>query len=327
MTITPPAPALRVTGKRLDELVDGVINNRLTDVGVAARDRLVQLLDGDGQAADRMINQRVKDVENDPVFRVECDRLPNAILLAALNAAHLANQLAAYLCLYHGLACEVTIDLEQGDGQVIPIEGATSPVFIKVAAPVYNARWQTAEGPREMLRITAERFNARLGIGLARRASLPPGHLSRVWDITVSDATGRDVTSDFPVIHPRRSAGVIPFAEAYVPLDATPARVAAHMERLVERYPDVWKGGLTEDGLGIFHWMNSGFLVEVQTVPEAPAAYTTLPVAIHRINCAALGVPMSSPMDLVERLVRVAEATSVRDRNTIYQLAIGEVTE
>ncbi|WP_336214737.1 hypothetical protein [Nonomuraea sp. LPB2021202275-12-8] len=326
MTITQPPPALRITGERIDSLVDAITNQRISDVGVAARSRLIHLLDEDSAAADRLINERTRDIENDPVYRIECECLPNPIELAAVNANHLADQLAAYLGYYHDLPCEISIDLEQGDGQVIPREGATRPLFVTEISPLYTVTWMTRDGAREMKRMPADRFKDRLGKNLARRAALAPNHASRVWDITVRDQSGRDITSEFPMLTPHRDEGVLPFAEAYVPLDTHPLQVVAHMEKLVQRYPDVWEGGVL-DGLGIFHWKRSGFLVEVQTVKGGTAACIPLRVAIHRINCAALGLPMSTNEKAVERLVRVAEGSPRLDRATLYQLAIGEGTE
>ncbi|TMR99562.1 hypothetical protein [Nonomuraea basaltis] len=325
MTIT-HTPALRVTGERIDSLVEAITSHRLSDVGVAARARLIRLLDEDSAAADRLINERTRAIENDPVYHIECECLPNAIELAAANANHLADRLAAYLGFYHDLPCEVSIDLVQGDGQVIPREGATRPLFVTEASPVYAVTWMSTDGAREMKRITADRFKGRLGKTLSRRAALPPGHASRVWDITVRAQDGTDVTSEFPMFTPRRDDCVPPFAEAFIPLDADPVRVVAHMEKLVQRYPDVWEGGIT-NGLGIFHWSRSGFLVEVQNVEDGQPAHIPLRVAIHRINCAALGLPMSAPEKAVERLIRIAEGSSHLDRATLYQLAIGERAE
>ncbi|GAB2918232.1 hypothetical protein ACFMQL_20255 [Nonomuraea fastidiosa] len=320
MTIT--SPERRVTSKRIDTLIAAAAHNRLTDIGVAARQRLVDLL-GDERDADRRINRHVREVENDPVYKVECDRLANPIVLAATNAMHLANQLAQYLALYADLPCRVVINLIQGDGQVIPDEGATSPVFITPMEPLYDVTWQTPQGERQMLRITSKTLKARLGKVLTCRAKLPPSHLSRVWDITVRDKTGRDVTTEVLDID---SDGAVPFAQAYVPLDATPVRVAAHLERLTQRYPHLWEGGFA-DGLGIFHYRQSPYLVEVQTTPDAALASIPLATAIHRINCAALGLPMTTPEEAVARLVRIAEQSGAGDRLALYQIATGEVTE
>ncbi|MEV1167401.1 hypothetical protein [Nonomuraea sp. NPDC049784] len=323
MTITTPEPTLPVTAKRLRSLVEAIIDNRLSDIGVAVRARLIDLLQGNHENADRLINQRVKKIENDPVYRIECDRLPNPIMLAAVSPTHLSDQLATYLALYCDLPCEVTIDLEQGDGQVIPAAGVTCPVFVTEVPHLYTVAWMSMDGPREMKRMPADQFNARLGKALARRAALPPGHASRVWNVTVRDQNGQDVTAAFPVLTPRRDDGVLPFAEAYMPLDADPLRVVTHMEKLVQRYPDVWEGGIT-NGLGIFRWSHSGYLVEVQRVETGQPASIPLRVAIHRINCAALGLPMTAHERAVQRLVRLAEGASNLDRDTLYQLAIGE---
>ncbi|MEV6157890.1 hypothetical protein AB0L53_46885 [Nonomuraea sp. NPDC052129] len=326
MTITQLPPAIRVTGERIDSLVEAITSHRISDVAVGARARLIRLLDEDSAAADRLINERTRDIENDPVYRIECECLPNPIELAAVNANHLADRLAAYLGYYHDLPCEISIDLKQGDGQVIPREGATRPLFVTETSPIYTVMWMSPDGAREMKRMPADSFINRLCKNLARRAALPPGHASRVWDITVCDQSGENITSEFPMLTPRRDEGVLPFAEAYVPLDTHPLQVVAHMEKLVQRYPDVWEGGVT-NGLGIFHWKRSGFLVEVQTVKGGRAACIPLRVAIHRINCVALGLPMSAPENAVERLVRIAEGSPRLDRAALYQLAIGEGTE
>ncbi|WP_431928666.1 hypothetical protein [Nonomuraea jabiensis] len=323
MSITTTEPTPPVTAKRLRSLIEAAVDNRLNDIGVAVRARLIDLLHGHHANADSLINQHVKKTENDPVYRIECDRLPNPIMLAALNASHLSDQLATYLALYCNLPCEVTIDLEQGDGQVIPAAGATCPVSVTETSPTYTVAWMSEDGPREMKRISGDQFNARLGKTLARRAALAPGHASRVWDVTVRDKHDQNVTAAFPVLTPRSNDGVLPFGEAYIPLDADPVQVVAHMETLVQRYPDVWSGGVI-DGLGIFHWSHSGYLVEVQTVEGGRPANIPLRVAIHRINCAALGLPMTAHERAVERLVRLAEGVSRLDRDTLYQLAIGE---
>ncbi|MEV0313579.1 hypothetical protein [Nonomuraea fuscirosea] len=326
VTITTHAPIQRVTGERLEILVQAVVEHRLSDIGVAARARLISLLDGDSTAADRMINRHIKDIENDPVYRIESECLPNPIVLAAVTANHLADQFAAYLGYYHDLPCEVSLDLEQGDGQVLPHEGPTRPLFVTELSPLYTVTWMSTDGPREMKRIHADRFEARLGKKLARRAALPPGHASRVWGISVRDRHEQDITSQFPMLTPHREDGVLPFAEAYIPLDADPVRVVAHLETLAQRYPDVWKGGVI-NGLGIFHWSHSGYLVEVQTSEDGQPANIPLATAIHRINCAALGLPMTAHEKAVERLIRIAHGSSHLDRSALYQLAIGEAEE
>ncbi|MFC7582486.1 hypothetical protein ACFQYP_00755 [Nonomuraea antimicrobica] len=317
---------IAVTSERLENLVKAIVDHRISDIGVAARARLISLLDGDSPAADRMINKHTQDIENNPVYRIESECLPNPIMLAAVTANHLADQLAAYLGYYHDLPCEVSLDLEQGDGQVLPYEGATHPLFITESSPLYTVTWMSPDGPREMKRIHADRFEARLGKKIARRAALPPGHASRVWGVSVRDRHGQDITSQFPMLTPRREDSVLPFAEAYIPLDADPVRVVAHLETLAQRYPDVWNGGVI-NGLGIFHWSRSGFLVEVQNAETGRPACIPLRVAIHRINCAALGLPMTAHEQAVERLIRIAQGSSHLDRSDLYQLAIGEAEE
>ena len=326
MTTTTNAPALRVTGERLESLVKAIVDHRISDVGVAARARLISLLDGDNAAADRMINRHTKVIENDPVYRIESECLPNPIMLAAVSANHLADQLAAYLGYYHDVPCEVAVDLVQGDGQVIPNDGPTRPLFVTEISTLYTVTWMSTDGPREMKRIPADRFEARLSKKLARRATLPQGHTSRVWDISVLDRQGQNITSQFPMLTPHSNDGSIPFAEAYITLDADPLRVVDHMEKLVERYPDVWEGGIA-NGLGIFRWRKSGFLVEVQRVETGRPACIPLHTAIHRINCVALGLPMTAHEKAVERLIRIAQGSSHLDRSDLYQLAIGKTEE
>jgi hypothetical protein len=319
MSITTHTATFRVTGERLASLIEAAVENRLDDVGVAARIRLIDLLDGDSKAADRMINTRVREVENDPVYRIECDRLPNPIMLAAVNANDLADQFAAYLGYHHDVACEVSIDLVQGDGRMIPSEGATSPVFVRELAPTFTVTWMTSWGRRTMKDLTADQINSRLGQNLARKAALGHEDSHRVWNVVVTDIHGTDVTAEFEVL--RRT--VVPFEEAHVSPDIDAAGLAAHLDRLVQRYPHLWEG-TSHNGICAYRYRSSGYLIEVSTIPHLNA-FMQLTEAIRRVNCIALGLPPHTPAAAVERLVRVGRGFADTPRRALREWALGEV--
>ncbi|MFI9553671.1 hypothetical protein [Nonomuraea endophytica] len=314
-------PIVTVTGQHLIAALAAIAaEHRLCVVGPLARTRLIGLLQGDTGTADQLINTIVCQTENDPVYMVECERLPNPIALAATSTDDLADKVATYLTLYADLPCEVTIDLTQGDGRVHPVQGGTSPLFIREVAPTYTIAWMTPSGPREMKDLTADQINATLGQNLAKRASC-----GWVTNIVVTSEEGRDVTAEFDLFR-TDTATIVPFAEAHIVPGATALQVVAHLDGLVQRYPHLWRAipGANDQEVRAFQHRTTGLMTIVDTADQG-RAYMELPLAIRRVNCIALDLPLSTPAEAIDRLIRIARGHANTPRRILREWATSEV--
>ncbi|MGR6915371.1 hypothetical protein ACU635_14095 [[Actinomadura] parvosata] len=305
--------------------------HRLCGIGVLSRDRLIRALNSDAVVADRLINQVVERIENDPVYLVESVLLDNPVALAATGATDLADKLATFLKLYRETPCEVEIDLEQGDGHAYPQTGGAIAISVREIAPTYTVTWMTKWGQRTQLHMTRGLFNRRLGKNLAHRAALPPGDDHRVWDVAIRDKGGNDVTDTFDVLAAiRKPADRVPFVEAHIALGSDTEAVIRHLDGLVERYPHLWEG----NAHGIYRVYRhkaigySGNIIQIWTHHLRPISPFPHPLAdaVHRINCIALGLPIHTPPDAVTRLICVARGFADTPRRILREMATGEVT-
>ncbi|MEQ4717861.1 hypothetical protein [Nonomuraea sp. B19D2] len=317
--------------QRIANLAMNAAEHRLCGIGVLSRDRLIRALNADTAEADRLINQVVEQIENDPVYLVESVLLENPVALAAANAADLADKLATFLKLYHKVPCKAEIDLEQGDGHVYPQTGGAIAISVREIAPTYTVTWMTKWGQRTRVDITRSLFNRRLGKNLARRAALPSGDDNRVWNIAIHDKDGNDVTDTFEVLAGiRRTADRVPFAEAHIALGSDTETVIRHLDGLVERFPHLWEGS-AHGFYRVYRCKVTGYsgnIIEIWANHLRPTTQFPHPLtgAVHRINCIALGLPIHTPPDAITRLICVARGIADTPRRILREMATGEVT-
>ncbi|MEU6783441.1 hypothetical protein ABZ912_29960 [Nonomuraea angiospora] len=329
MNVIPIAVA---SEQRIAYLAMNAAEHRLCGIGVLSRQRLIRALNNDTAEADRLINSITEQIENDPVYLVTMTILENPVALAATSATDLADKLATFLNLYHELPCKVEIDLEQGDGHMSPQTGGTLHFYVREIAPTYSITWMTKWGERTQKALTRDRIIKRLGKNLAHRAALPLGDDNRVWNIAVHDQHDNDVTGTFAGLASlRKRVDRVPFAEAHIALDSDTETVIRHLDGLVQRHPHLWEG--RAHGLyRVYRCKAVGFggnIIEIWHNTREPVVPFISPLAnaVHRINCIALGLPIHTTPDAVERLIRVARGFADTPRRTLRGWAAGEVTE
>ncbi|WP_113705450.1 hypothetical protein [Nonomuraea lactucae] len=317
--------------QRIAHLAMDAAEHRLCGIGVLSRHRLIQALIDDTAEADRLINSVTEQIENNPVYLVTIAILDNPVALAAASATDLADKLTTFLALYKELPCKVEIDLEQGDGHVYPQTGGTIAISVREIAPTYTVTWMTKWGQRTRLDITRSLFDRRLGKNLGHRAALPSGDDHRVWDIAVHDKHNSDVTNTFEVLTGvRKPADRVPFAEAHIALGSDTETVIRHLDGLVQRHPHLWES--SAHGLyRVYRYKAAGYsgsMIEIWSQDRGLVALFISPLAkaVHRINCIALSLPLTTTPDAVDRLIRVARGFADSPRRVLREWAAGEVT-